>query len=475
MKNRVLIAAVLVLASVGLIQADVNTLHFMNYLPYKLYMNPAFQNSCDTYVELPIISTIGVDANMGALSINDVIKYRDGQMVTFLHPDFNNSERDALYAKLRKNNIIKEEFQTSLLGFGFRLRERGYLSINMSLRQDATGYIPKDLFSLALYGTPDSIAVNSYNLKNTKASANAYVDFNGGYSYRINDKWSVGARLHLLLGIANARASFSELSVNAEAQQWRLSGSGVALASVPGIKVKYDEEGKIEGFEFPSQFADFIESYRPSIGAAIDLGGVYKPIKNLSISLSLKDVGFMVWSNSVRADGNIDYTFKGIEYKPSDKNINYGDSILKVLQESYVYNAVAENRPYVTAMNAKMYAGVEFSFLKDMMSVGLLSKTELNAGRLSEELTLSYNLRPCYWFSLSASYSFISGGFSTLGLGLNLRLPPFNIYVVGDYMPLYYSAEGIPYRSSRINLQTGILLTFGCANHKSKPMFESAF
>lgn len=472
MKKRIFALAASILAFGAVSVAEVSTLHFMNYLPYKIYMNPAFQSNCDTYVELPGISTISMETNAGALSINDIIKNNNGQMVTFLHPDFGNTERDALFKKLKKNNIVKEEASVSIFGFGFKLRKRGYLSINMSLRADATAYLPKDLFSLALYGTPDSLNVNSYNITNTRVSANVYLDLNGGYSYRINDKWSVGGRLHLLLGLANIRATFKELNVNAEASQWRLSGNGVMNASVPGMQLKVDEKGKIQGFSFPSQFNEYVKSYKPCMGAAIDLGGVYRPIKDLSISLSLKDVGFMVWQNSTTVNGNIDYVFKGIEYSPSDKNVNYGDSLLNVLQQSYTYDAANATKPYVTAMNAKMYAAVEYSFLKDMMSVGLLSRTELNAGRLSEEITLAYNLRPCYWFSMSASYSFISGGFSTLGLGLNLRLPPFNFYIVSDYMPLYYSADGIPYRSQRLNLQTGILLTFNCA--KSAPLHNVA-
>lgn len=451
--------------------AEVSTLHFMNYLPYKIYMNPAFQSNCDTYVELPVISTIGVEANAGALSVNDIIKNSNGKMVTFLHPDFGTKERDALFNKLKRNNIIKEDINVSIFGFGFKLRKRGYLSINMSLRQDFTAYIPKDLFSLALYGTPDSLG-NHYDISGTKVSANAYIDLNGGYSYRINDKWSVGGRLHLLVGLANANAFFNSLTLDANANKWLVNGTGVAKMSVPGMTVRTDAQGKIEGFNFPSTFNDYIKNYKPSMGMAIDLGGVYRPVKSLSISLSLKDMGFMVWNNTNMANANANLTFSGIEYSPSDKNVNYGDSLLNILKNSYHYDAVTSGKPYVTAMNARMYAAVEYSFLKDMMSVGLLSRTELNAGKLSEELTLAYNLRPCYWFSMSASYSFISGGFSTLGLGLNLRLPPFNFYVVTDYMPLYYSADGIPYRSQRVNVQAGILLTFNCS--KSTPLHNVA-
>lgn len=465
MKKNILFIVLFCLSSLAVF-AEVSNLYFMNYLPYRTYMNPALRPICGTYVELPGISTISIEVGNNSIGINDFIQYKDGKMVTSLHPDY--GDRDALYKSIKNNTIIHQELSVSILGFGFRVKERGYFSFNLSAREDLTGILPKDLFKLALYGTPDTVGVNRYNLSSTSADASVYIDMSGAYSHRINEQWTVGGRLHLLMGLVNARASFSSFNLDASIDQWNLNGNGSIRASIPGITVELDEEGHISKINYPTEIKEYLQSYRPSLGAAIDLGGEYKPLPELSISLSLKDVGFMFWQNAHNAGGDIDYTFTGVEYKPEEQ-VNYGDSLLKALQESYVYDVQAGS--YVSAMNAKMYVGVEYSFLKDMMSVGLLSRTDLNACRFSEELTLAYNLRPCGWFGLSASYSFISGGFSTLGLGFNFRLPPFSIYFAGDYMPLYYSKEGIPYRSERLNLQAGIVLTFGCKKCKTKPLY----
>ena len=179
----------------------------------------------------------------------------------------------------------------------------------------------------------------------------------------------------------------------------------------------------------------------------------------------------MSWQNAAVAEGDIDYTFDGIDYKFNQNEFSqYGDSLAEAFRKSYVYSA--ESRRYFTMMNAKMYAAIEYSFLKDKMSVGLLSKTELVGGKLFEEITAAYNIRPCRWFGISTSYSFFTGGFSSLGLGLNLRLSPFSFYLVGDYMPLHYTSMGIPYRASAFNIQTGIVLTMGCKKKKAVPYFE---
>jgi hypothetical protein len=61
----------------------------------------------------------------------------------------------------------------------------------------------------------------------------------------------------------------------------------------------------------------------------------------------------------------------------------------------------------------------------------------------------------------------ISSKSSAIGLGVNLRLTPFSFYAVSDYTPVHYSAEGIPYKVSALNLQAGVVLTFGCKKKKA--------
>ena len=433
--------------------ATPNTLYFMEYLPYQSVMNPALQPRCRSYVELPAISTISLYANTGGLSLNDFVYVKEGQLVTFLHPEYGNKE--ALYSKLMKSPGMDVEFDLSLLGFGFKLKNNGYVSINASMRLDASVGAPKDLFTLLKNGTPDTINVNTYGL-DLPVSVNAYLDLNGGYSQDVNEKWRVGGRLHILYGLANARLKTEDVRFNASEQEWNISGGFKGNISMPVVGLSVDEEGKVTGIETYTSIKDFFST---SFGASVDLGVVYKPLPELKVSLSVNDLGFIVWqTNAAKINGNIDYRYTGTEY--SQDNITTSDLELA--------NIYATKDSYTTLMNGKIYAGVEYSFLNNMMSVGLLSKTSYNYTHWDEEITVGYNLRPCSWFGLSASYSLISGRSSTIGLGVNLRIPPFSIYVVSDYTPVHYSAQGIPYKVSAVNVQAGLALTFGCMKKKNK-------
>ena len=169
-------------------------------------------------------------------------------------------------------------------------------------------------------------------------------------------------------------------------------------------------------------------------------------------------------------DGVFDYTFQGIDLSTmqeteGEQSKEESEESKNILEEIGVISATEGG--YTTMMNGKIYAGVEYSFLNNMMSVGVVSKTSYNYNHWDEELTVAYYLRPCSWFGLSASYSLISGRSSTVGLGFNLRLPPLSFYAVSDYTPVHYSADGIPYKASAFNVQAGLVLTMGCKKKKT--------
>lgn len=193
-------------------------------------MNPAFQSKCGGCVELPTLSTINLSLGNNSLSLNDIVFAKDGQMVTALNPDY--GDKDVLYSTIKSTTKISEEVSVSLFGLGMRIKKKGYLTINASLKQNASLYLPKDLFKLALYGTPDTVNVNKYNLQSLGVSASSYIDFSTGYSHKINEQWTVGGRVKLLVGIANASVSFSDLELQASQDEWRIVGKGKAVSSI---------------------------------------------------------------------------------------------------------------------------------------------------------------------------------------------------------------------------------------------------
>lgn len=448
--------------------AQPNTMYFMNYLPYQSYMNPAIQPACRVYVELPAISAINFSLGNNSLSMNDFVYMNQGQMVTALHPEL--GDKTSLLNAFSANTKFYQDLSFSLLGFGFKIKENGYLSINASLRQDMAFYIPKDFVKLALYGTPEENQVNTFNLQSLGFDASAYMDLSAGYSHKINEQFTVGLRAKLLVGLLDANLGFNELELQASQEEWRIIGNASARFSAPTVTVLVNNDGKIEEVAIPDDVLNSLRDYRPNLGLGFDLGAVYKPIENLSLSVAIRDLGFISWKNGYQQSGSIDFAFEGIEFDITQMDSDYADSLLTVLQDSYTVEEMKTG--YTSMLKSKIYLGAEYAFLNNKMSVGLLSKTTVENSQAFGELTASLNMRPLSWFGTSFSYSLFNGNFSSMGIGVNLRIPPFSFYIAGDYFPLYFSSEMIPYKMRGMNMQTGMVMTFGCKKKKIKEVQE---
>ena len=448
--------------------AQPNTMYFMNYLPYQSYMNPAIQPACRVYVELPAISAINFSLGNNSLSMNDFVYMNQGQMVTALHPEL--GDKTSLLNAFSANTKFYQDLSFSLLGFGFKIKENGYLSINASLRQDMAFYIPKDFVKLALYGTPEENQVNTFNLQSLGFDASAYMDLSAGYSHKINEQFTVGLRAKLLVGLLDANLGFNELELQASQEEWRIIGNASARFSAPTVTVLVNNDGMIEEVAIPDDVLNSLKDYRPNLGLGFDLGAVYKPIENLSLSVAIRDLGFISWKNGYQQSASIDFAFEGIEFDITQMDSDYADSLLTVLQDSYTVEEMKTG--YTSMLKSKIYLGAEYAFLNNKMSVGLLSKTTVENSQAFGELTASLNMRPLSWFGTSFSYSLFNGNFSSMGIGVNLRIPPFSFYIAGDYFPLYFSSEMIPYKMRGMNMQTGMVMTFGCKKKKIKEVQE---
>jgi hypothetical protein len=93
---------------------------------------------------------------------------------------------------------------------------------------------------------------------------------------------------------------------------------------------------------------------------------------------------------------------------------------------------------------------------------------------INQDLLLLANWHPIPMISISGSYNLLSKTHSTFGLGLGLKLGPFNVYTVLEDVPFKYDIvrEGgapipLPVEQNNYNVRFGVNLVFGC-NQKKK-------
>lgn len=447
---------------------NASTMYFMDEIAERNNMNPAFMPNCKFYFDFVALPNFYISAGTNQLTLNDLIFNKNGRTLTFLNSE---ESTDKFIRSLKPSTTLNVNFNLNILSFGFQIKQRHYLTFDMGINADVSAYIPKDIFRFALYGTPDPDNVNTFHLDKLGIDANVYTNVGLGYMNRISERWTVGAKVKFLMGYANISTDIKDLRLDASRENWTLKTAGQINASLP-IYYQNTQEGGIDlnTISLQSQ-SDLISLlYKPAgMGAAFDLGFTYKPLKELTISGAITDLGFITYNrNTVAGSINGEHSIDElINYQPgdsldikaiTDKLIGLGEDILGTMQTE------GNTGKYTSMIYANFTVGAEYGILKNKISFGAVNRLRFNNNHVRDEVTIAANFRPADWFKAAISYSFINGRGGNIGLGLNLRAGMFNTYIIFDYIPVSYAylrSESqninisVPNRTQCFNIQAG--------------------
>lgn len=484
---------------------QINTLYFLENTPMRHTINPAFQPVSNGYLSLPVLGYTSLWAGNNSLSVADVIfanPNNAGQTITVLHPD---ADKSAFLGLLRNNTIIQADVTTMLLGVGGRTSKNGYWTVNITERIDANTSIPQSLFNFVLGGGMNDLTggMNKFDLSGMDLSATVYTDIALGYSHKINDQWTVGGKLKVLLGTAMLQANMSDLAIDASIDQWNIHGNVDMTIAAPLNYESIQSGSSIQeiifetnlpsllglpegGLTDPSALTRFL---KPSgVGAAVDLGFTYRPFKFFSVNAAVTDLGMIHWTNTASrtAVASMDTTFTGagnLQYADYVVDGKFStDSLMSSVRQSVMglldaaHVGIEESAGFNQFLNMKINIGADFNFLNDKISVGVLSRTRLVNKKVQEEVTLGVALKPFNWLNVAVSYSLLDNGhYSNIGAGLSLMpLDGLNITVAADYIPTVYTqGMTLPYHVKGVNAAIGLTFVWGTNHKKNKAADES--
>ncbi len=489
------IIAITLFVALGVQAQEVSTLYFLENAPMRHLVNPAFQPVSKGYVNFTPLGYSSIWAGNSAFTLSDFIYAApNGSTVTVFHPEY--GKKDDFLKSLPSMVYSQQDATLNWLGFGFRIKEKGYFTFQAMMRVDSKESFSTSIFPFLLNGssaTPSSSV--SLNLGKSNLATQVYTEIGGGYSHKINDIWTVGGKLKLLLGTAYIGSSFSQMDITGSAQKLGIKGQGdmrlagpLNFAALPS-QLSYKAFGMIDlgalMWMNEGDVQNIIQKFtKPSgYGAAIDLGFTATPLKQLQISVGLNDLGFIYWNNGTQYAASVDTSFAGIS--PS----NYSDFIVdgqlvpdiissKILEQLEGYaDAVKLNNTgnaFCRMITTKLNVGVDGRFFDNHLTVGVLSKTMLYNGYLNEEVTFGVAGKPANWFNVALSYSLLNNGkFSNIGAGLSfMPYDGINFTIAADYIPLYnasfYGLDIVPSRSKGLNVALGFSIVWGTNPKKQK-------
>ncbi len=438
------------------------TLYNIPDIQQSTLLNPAIQHECKWFIGLPVLSNILANINHSSFTYNDVFQ-EEGSNYSI---DFDNIEK-----KVKNWNYLKSQVQLNILSIGYKHSDKYYFSFDIINKTEFKLGYPDDYIKVRHGNAQFENGKNTLQFMPYLNAVN-YNEISFGASKKIDSRFTLGAKIKYLSGVANAKLTNSKLKLTTDAETFDLSIEGdiEANTSFP-MTVSYDTLNLPENVELNdiNITKDFI--FNKNRGLAIDFGIIYNLSDKITLSGSIVDLGFIRWKSNINAmSGKGSFEFTGVDISEwtgnGDFNVNT-DSIWDVIQDTYIdslqnaYNLSNNNSPYTSFLNPKLYLGATYK-INDKLNVGALSRSSFYNKRFYTSLTFSLNSNPFKNFNASLSYSIMNYSFNNIGFGLSYKFGPIQFYLLSDSFLAAFNPK--KYRS--LSLQLGFNLILGC--HKCK-------
>lgn len=446
--------------------AQPNTLYFLKGVPQTKDLNPARPGiEKGFYISLPLFSKLDLSANTNNWSYNDLIHQGSGSQSDSLVWDFKK-----YLSALDKNNFLMESAAWTLVEFGWK-KDRDFYSFSWTEHEYSEPFFTKSMANLIYYGNAPLVGT-TYHTGYFGIAAQHYREFTFNFARDLNKKISYGIAGKLLFGMSAVKTSGLNVvaGMPASGDMIDLGATGKAFISGP-VDIEVTSGNKFyasSNFDTRSYLSNF-----GNPGFAVDLGLSNKISKQLELSMSLIDFGFIAWRTDVSSfSENGRFLYRGINLDdplntpPTTTDVH---GLLTSLSDSLAvaFQPDSINRTFTTLLPVKIYLAGEYKF-SEAVTLGGVARIRVFNNMIHTSFTASANAALSKRFSLSASYSVMESTFDNLGMAFAYRIGPVQLYAASDNLISFFQ----PSSASNMNLRLGINLIFKDETKQRKGVYN---
>ncbi len=449
---RYMMAAALSCAAMVSFAQDLRTGYFNDGYLYRHNLNPALAND-SSYFSIPALGNVNVGM-MGNFGYEELVRKNplypqesDKKMTSFLNPYLSNPLKGFASGENKINGMAK----MTVMSFGFK-KWNGYNTVELNMRATANVSAPYKLFQFAT-----EAANFNYSIGDIYGSVQAFGELSFGHSRQVDEKLRVGAKVKLLVGLADAIVKMEDVTADlSDANQWKITANAESHVSMNGFKYlsKRKEYNINPGTYDHVSDVDAGGVGVSGFGAAIDAGAVYKVNDEFTISAAVQDLGAIMWSNDYFATNDSKtFVFDGfhdvsVDSSSPDKLDNKADSYTDQLLDFANLRDKGDKGSRVTGIGATLSAGCEYVIPTfRMLKLGLLGTARLNGPYSWSEARLSGNIAPKKWFDGTLSLA-VNNYTANFGFLANFHTRGFNFFLGMDSLLGKLSNEMIPLSSN---------------------------
>ncbi len=441
MKKIYTVIVAVLLVSVAAAQSP--TTYFMEGTTVRSQFNPAFA-PYQGYVNMPFLG--GISANVdGNVSLSSMVYPRNGGLVSLIDQSVSASEA---LGNLKPQNVLGADMKMNIIGFGSYLKnKKSFWSFDLGVRTSGGIELPIELFEFIKNG-------NDGKISNISMQMNSYVEAGFNYSMPLmNDKLYVGARLKVLTGLARVKVNYDQFDVTMDEDRWEVKTHGSMEVNAGGAEIDNDGSSTFELGDIS------LNTFKPTgFGLAVDLGATYEFMPGLKASLAVTDLGFINWGkNSIVGESSPEpLVFEGMDVV--DGNVmSQPDFSFQVLE----FQQQDEGKKSSNMLNANINAGASYEMANKIVGFGLLYSARVREFKSYHNITGAVDVHPLKWLTLAGSYTVIGNNGGCLGLGLNVSVPGFNLFVATDLITAKVSKQFIPVKRTSASMSFGLAFNIG--------------
>lgn len=402
----------------------------MDRLPQNVSYNPAFVPNVKFHLVLPGMGGVALHAYNSGFHYDAFKNFSDQLEREGYRPDeFVNS--------IGEYNKFFTELRANLFSLGFKLKEQGYFSFDITMNNSTTVNAASDIaYLLADY---DNLQVSDFPLKVDDVSllTNNYLSIGFTYSRKINEHLTLGISPHLNLNLLGVKSNELSYVVNLEEESefdyrgYDQTFNGEAIVGLP-TEINPDaidgDELDLDQGVLPDNWSEdlSISDLFKNKSLSIDLGATYE-FNEWTFSASILNIGASGWKHNA-------YLLEG-----DDETVR-----------------IKERKKVSIGIPAKIYLGANRQF-SPKWNYGLVINNAFYPEGSNASATLSLN--GAVGRALSTSVSYTAGyKFNNIGFGFRLRfLPGTDLYFVTDNI-----IQSFNYRKAqRLSAAFGINFSFG--------------
>ncbi|MDO4707073.1 MAG: DUF5723 family protein [Porphyromonadaceae bacterium] len=321
------------------------------------------------------------------------------------------------------------EVNFGLFLFGLRTKA-GFFTLGANLHAQSEGRADKKLTDFFASGN-GPYRGKQVLTKGLEANVESRIELALGYAtdrLLSSGKLSVGGRVKVLFGQMSARTHNGLLNIltSQDGHELTIEGYQQLQLRMPNFRYTHDALGHLDKLNIGIDQGARVSFTNPGFG--LDLGASYKLDDRLTLGLSLRNLGFIKWTDghllTLDKQGSNALHFKGIDISSAltaQKNEDQGNKVgfEAIGEEIKRHLTVQEHVSYTTSLPLKLHAMADYQALR-WLSLSAMAGMSKLSNSLRPDLALAVNCMPTRGIGAHLSVSSLHGSPINLGAGLVL-------------------------------------------------------